>query len=177
MHFGMGRKFCGDILNALLQCAFRRKQQTIGAAQIMDRLTAEAAPFKPDNVQPGQRCPVAQSHSIRNHIIFHPGQPADNGMSANPHANGGELLTPLSTPHFRDYAVEVSRPGAVKAEATRVLGTYLRDVIKFNLETRNFRLFGPDELDEIVLHPPIQRFLQRWRPGDPSAYLGRLWVP
>jgi xylulose-5-phosphate/fructose-6-phosphate phosphoketolase len=66
-------------------------------------------------------------------------------MSANPHANGGELLTPLSTPHFRDYAVEVSRPGAVKAEATRVLGTYLRDVITFNQETRNFRLFGPDE--------------------------------
>src|ERR1700723_29278 len=50
-------------------------------------------------------------------------------MSANPHANGGELLSPLAMPHFRDYAVEVSRPGAVKAEATRVLGTFLRDVI------------------------------------------------
>jgi xylulose-5-phosphate/fructose-6-phosphate phosphoketolase len=66
-------------------------------------------------------------------------------MSANPHANGGELLSPLAMPHFRDYAVEVSQPGSVKAEATRVLGTYLRDVIKFNLASRNFRLFGPDE--------------------------------
>lgn len=42
---------------------------------------------------------------------------------------------------------------------------------------RGHRLFGPDELDDVVLHPPIQRFLRRWRPGDPSAYLGRLWLP
>lgn len=42
---------------------------------------------------------------------------------------------------------------------------------------RGHRLFAADELDEVVLHPPIQRFLQRWRSGDPSAYLGRLWVP
>ena len=48
-------------------------------------------------------------------------------------------------PHYRDYAVEVTHPGAVMAEATRVLGTFLRDVIKFNLESGNFRLFGPDE--------------------------------
>jgi ADP-ribose pyrophosphatase YjhB (NUDIX family) len=42
---------------------------------------------------------------------------------------------------------------------------------------RGHRLFGLDELDGIVLHPPIQRFLQRWRPGDPAAYLGALWTP
>ena len=66
-------------------------------------------------------------------------------MSANPHANGGELLVPLSMPHFRDYAVKLAEPGAVMAEATRVLGHFLRDVIKFNLDSRNFRLFGPDE--------------------------------
>ena len=42
---------------------------------------------------------------------------------------------------------------------------------------RGHRLFAPADLDEVVVHPPIQRFLQRWRPGDPSAYLGRLWVP
>jgi xylulose-5-phosphate/fructose-6-phosphate phosphoketolase len=64
-------------------------------------------------------------------------------MSANPHANGGELLAPLSLPHFQDYAVELPHPGAVKAEATRVLGTFLRDVIRRN--PTNFRLFGPDE--------------------------------
>ena len=66
-------------------------------------------------------------------------------MSANPHANGGELLTPLTVPHFRDYAVDILLPGSVCAESTRILGKYLRDVMKFNLETRNFRLFGPDE--------------------------------
>jgi xylulose-5-phosphate/fructose-6-phosphate phosphoketolase len=66
-------------------------------------------------------------------------------MSANPHANGGELLEPLSLPHYRDYAVAVPAPGNVKAESTRVLGRYLRDLMKLNLYKRNFRLFGPDE--------------------------------
>jgi xylulose-5-phosphate/fructose-6-phosphate phosphoketolase len=64
-------------------------------------------------------------------------------MSANPHANGGELLTPLTVPHFRDYAVDILSPGSVCAEFTRILGKYLRDVMKFNLETRNFRLLVP----------------------------------
>jgi xylulose-5-phosphate/fructose-6-phosphate phosphoketolase len=66
-------------------------------------------------------------------------------MSANPHANGGKLLTPLTVPHFRDYAVDIPAPGSIRAESTRILGKYLRDVMKFNLDTRNFRLFGPDE--------------------------------
>ena len=66
-------------------------------------------------------------------------------MGANPHANGGELLAPLSMPHFREYAVEVTSPGGVKAEDTRVLGKFLRDVMKLNLPSQNFRLFGPDE--------------------------------
>ena len=64
-------------------------------------------------------------------------------MSANPHANGGELLRDLVLPDFREYAVEVPEPGKSTAEATRVLGGYLRDVIDRNRE--NFRLFGPDE--------------------------------
>ena len=66
-------------------------------------------------------------------------------MGANPHANGGEALRPLSMPHFSSYAVDVPKPGSVRAEATRVLGTFLRDVMKLNLEAQNFRLFGPDE--------------------------------
>ncbi len=66
-------------------------------------------------------------------------------MGSNPHANGGELLQPLSMPRFRDYAVAVTEPGSVKSEATRVLGPFLRDVMKLNLDNRNFRLFGPDE--------------------------------
>ncbi len=64
-------------------------------------------------------------------------------MSANPHANGGLLLRDLSLPDFRDYAVTVDHPGTSRAEATRVLGTFVRDVIARNQET--FRLFGPDE--------------------------------
>jgi xylulose-5-phosphate/fructose-6-phosphate phosphoketolase len=64
-------------------------------------------------------------------------------MSANPCANGGLLLRDLALPDFRDYAVDVPAPGATWAEATRVMGTFLRDVIDRNRET--FRLFGPDE--------------------------------
>jgi xylulose-5-phosphate/fructose-6-phosphate phosphoketolase len=66
-------------------------------------------------------------------------------MSASPHANGGLLLRELRLPDFRDYAVQVPEPGAVTAEATRAMGRYLRDVMKLNLESRNFRLFSPDE--------------------------------
>ena len=66
-------------------------------------------------------------------------------MGCNPHANGGALLQPLAMPAFRDYAVAVPEPGGVQAEATRVLGKFLRDVMKLNLEAANFRIFGPDE--------------------------------
>ncbi len=66
-------------------------------------------------------------------------------MSANPHTNGGALLKELRLPDFRDYAVKVSSPGSVNAEATQVMGKFLRDVVKINLENRNFRLFSPDE--------------------------------
>ncbi|WP_207807861.1 MULTISPECIES: phosphoketolase family protein [unclassified Pseudomonas] len=66
-------------------------------------------------------------------------------MSANPHSNGGLLLQPLDLPRFTGHGVNLPAPGALRAEATRVLGTYLRDVMKGNLQSGNFRLFGPDE--------------------------------
>ena len=66
-------------------------------------------------------------------------------MGSNPHANGGALLQPLAMPRFHDYAVSVPEPGGVEAEATRVLGKFLRDVMKLNLGMNNFRIFGPDE--------------------------------
>jgi xylulose-5-phosphate/fructose-6-phosphate phosphoketolase len=69
----------------------------------------------------------------------------DRRMGANPNANGGVLLKDLVMPDFRSYAVDVSRPGAQVAESTRVLGKFLRDVMKLNLESKNFRVFGPDE--------------------------------
>jgi len=69
----------------------------------------------------------------------------DRRMGTNPHTNGGLLLRDLALPDFRDYGVQVEKPATAFAEATRVLGTWLRDVFKLNEETRNFRLFGPDE--------------------------------
>ncbi len=69
----------------------------------------------------------------------------DRRLGANPHANGGLLLKDLRMPDFRDYAVAVPRPGATRAEATRVAGAFLRDILKANWDERNFRVFGADE--------------------------------
>jgi len=66
-------------------------------------------------------------------------------MGANPHANGGLLLRDLKLPNFEDYAVSLSAPGATKAEATRVQGELMRDVMQLNSKQRNFRVFSPDE--------------------------------
>jgi xylulose-5-phosphate/fructose-6-phosphate phosphoketolase len=69
----------------------------------------------------------------------------DRRMSANPHANGGVLLRDLDLPDFRAHAVPVDRPGATDGEATRVLGVFLRDVMRRNEAAHNFRVMGPDE--------------------------------
>jgi len=69
----------------------------------------------------------------------------DRRMGANPHANGGVLLKDLVMPDFREYAVKVTNPGTETAEATRVLGNLLRDVMRRNMDSKNFRVFGPDE--------------------------------
>ena len=66
-------------------------------------------------------------------------------MGANPHANGGLLKEQLHMPDFREYAVEVAQPGQIEAEATRVMGSFLRDIMRLNLKSCNFRIFGPDE--------------------------------
>jgi xylulose-5-phosphate/fructose-6-phosphate phosphoketolase len=66
-------------------------------------------------------------------------------MSDNPHANGGLLLSDLKLPDFRNYAVKVNKPGATESEPTRVMGYFLRDCMKMNQKTGNFRIFGPDE--------------------------------
>ena len=66
-------------------------------------------------------------------------------MSANPYANGGVLRRALDMPDLRQHAVAVPHPGAVKAEATRVMGDFLRAVLQANAEAHNFRIVGPDE--------------------------------
>jgi xylulose-5-phosphate/fructose-6-phosphate phosphoketolase len=87
----------------------------------------------------------------------------ENRMSANLHANGGLLLKDLRIPDFRGYALEAPSPGAVTAEATRVMGKFLRDVMKMNLEAKNFRLFSPDEFNS-----------NRWQ--DVLDVTNRAWV-
>jgi xylulose-5-phosphate/fructose-6-phosphate phosphoketolase len=81
-------------------------------------------------------------------------------MSANPHANGGLLLHELTLPDFRDYAVDVSKPATTFSEATRVLGGFLRDIIRAN--PRRFRLFGPDETASNRLQAVFQATERQW---------------
>ena len=94
----------------------------------------------------------------------------DRRMGANPYANGGLLLKDLRLPDFRDYKVEVPKPGTVIAEATRVLGYLLRDVMKLNSEAKNFRVFGPDETTSnrlgAVLEATNRAFEGEILPGD-----------
>ena len=91
-------------------------------------------------------------------------------MGMNPHANGGLLLEPLRLPAFRSFAVEVNEPGSPDGEATRVLGQYLREVMKCNLESRNFRVFGPDETASNRLEAILEVTGKTWEaatlPGD-----------
>ncbi|MGC9222086.1 MAG: phosphoketolase family protein [Solirubrobacteraceae bacterium] len=89
-------------------------------------------------------------------------------MSANPHANGGPARRDLELPDFRDYAVDVPRPASVESEATRVLGTWLRDVISANPD--NFRIMGPDETLSNRLDAVFEATERQWDativPGD-----------
>lgn len=94
----------------------------------------------------------------------------DRRMGANPHANGGILLRDLVMPDFRDYAVKVEKPGTEFAEATRIMGVFLRDVMKLNGEARNFLIVGPDETAsnrlEAVYEATDKRCLEKILPVD-----------
>ncbi len=91
-------------------------------------------------------------------------------MGSNPHANGGMLLHDLRMPEFRDYAAAVPSPGAPGIGDTRVLGPFLRDLIKLNLAAANFRLFGPDETLSNGLDAVFETTNRQWnaetRPND-----------
>ena len=93
--------------------------------------------YKPEELFTDEGAPVAEL------LEFAP--KGERRMSANPRSNGGAVLRDLVLPDFRSYAVEVTKPGSTFSEATRVLGTYLRDVMSANDKARNFRVFGPDE--------------------------------
>ena len=94
-------------------------------------------------------------------------------MGSNPHANGGLLLRDLRLPDFRDYAVSVSAPGAVDAGDTRVLGRFLRDVIASNEQSRNFRVFGPDETVSNRLDAVFAATNRQW---DAETKAGDEWL-
>jgi xylulose-5-phosphate/fructose-6-phosphate phosphoketolase len=86
----------------------------------------------------------------------------DRRMGANPHANGGMLLKDLEMPDFCDHALHVAAPGAVEAEDTQVLGTFLRDVARLNRDQRNFRIFGPDETLSNLLGAVFEVTNRQW---------------
>ncbi len=86
----------------------------------------------------------------------------DRRMGANPHANGGRLLRDLKLPDFRDYAVDVVKPGTQGIGDTHVLGRFLRDVASMNAGQRNFRIFGPDETLSNGLEAVFQVANRQW---------------
>ena len=83
-------------------------------------------------------------------------------MGANPHANGGLLKQELKLPDFRDYAVAVPSPGQVEEQSTKILGDFLRDVLRLNHENRNFRVFGPDETASNRLQSVFEESDRTW---------------
>jgi xylulose-5-phosphate/fructose-6-phosphate phosphoketolase len=83
-------------------------------------------------------------------------------MGANPHANGGLLLRDLRMPDFRDHALTIPSPGAVSGSDTTVLGFFLRDIIKFNQDQKNFRVFGPDETVSNMLSAVFENTDRQW---------------
>ncbi|MFL5576019.1 MAG: phosphoketolase [Gemmatimonadaceae bacterium] len=96
-------------------------------------------------------------------------------LGRNPHANGGAIRVPLPLPDFGTYAVEVRGPGSARTENTRVLGMYLRDVLAATRESRNFRLFCPDETSSNRLQAVFDATARAWMlPLVPSdEYLAR----
>src|SRR3546814_10585745 len=100
---------------------------------------------------------------------LHPG--GERRMSANPHANGGRILRDLGMPDFRDYAVPVDAPGTGAVESTRVLGTFLRDVMAENMST--FRVFAPDENNSNRLNAVLEVTDRTWNAGTLDSDDGR----
>jgi xylulose-5-phosphate/fructose-6-phosphate phosphoketolase len=110
--------------------------------------------YRPDELFDADGRPVAAITSLA--------PVGDKRMSANPHANGGLLMRPLRMPDFCDYAVAVPKPGSADGESTRVMGAFLRDVMKANADTRNFRVFSPDENNSNRLNDVLEVTNRAW---------------
>ena len=102
--------------------------------------------------------------------VLAPVPAGERRMGSNPHTNGGVLLRDLRLPDFRAYAVAVPAPAQTSSEAMRVLGGYLRDVMRLNEEAANFRVFGPDETASNRLGAVLEATDRAWmaaiEPGD-----------
>ena len=126
------------------------------------QLEAWLRSYRPDELFDGQGAADAGSRGA--------GTVGDRRMSANPHANGGVLLRDLQLPDIHEYGVEVPRPGQSVAEATRVLGGFLRDVMHQSAAHRNFRIVAPDELVSnrlaAVLDVTDRAWMANHLPGD-----------
>jgi xylulose-5-phosphate/fructose-6-phosphate phosphoketolase len=110
--------------------------------------------YRPEELFDRGGCPVAELTTLA---------PSGNRrMSANPVANGGLLMRDLALPDFRNYAVDVPTPGTTFGEATRVLGGFLRDVLKLNDRSHNFRIFGPDETTSNRLDAVFEQTNRTW---------------
>ena len=83
-------------------------------------------------------------------------------MGANPHANGGKLLKELNVPDFREYAIDVPRPGFVVKQDMMELGKFIRDIITLNEHNKNFRIFGPDEALSNRLNHIFESTYRQW---------------
>ncbi len=115
------------------------------------------ASYRPEELFDHDGCPVAALDAIA--------PKGTRRMSDNPHANGGLSLRALRLPDYRDYRVCVDRPGREFGEATRVLGTYLRDVMRRNHDHANFRVFGPDETQSNRLTAIFEATPRTWVSG------------
>jgi xylulose-5-phosphate/fructose-6-phosphate phosphoketolase len=139
------------------QVPFKNAREDDGHRQVLEEWMRS---YRPEELFDDDGAPVDAVRAL------HPA--GERRMSANPHANGGLLLRPLRMPDFREYAVPVPEPGTGAVEATRVLGTFLRDVMRENGTT--FRVFAPDENNsnrlDAVLEVTDRAWMAERLPGD-----------
>ena len=114
-------------------------------------------------------------HGAPRSELLAPPPEGERRMSANPRTNGGLLLRDLNLPDWRDYGVDVPAPATTFSEATRVLGTWLRDVVRLNADERNFRIVGPDETLSNRLDAVFEATEREWEAAieDDDEHLAR----
>lgn len=133
-----------------------------GNPEHLDLIEQWMRSYRPETLFDGNGCLQPELQALAPH--------GNQRMGANPHANGGLLKRELKLPDFHDYAVDVPHPGGIVAEATRVMGQLLRDVLRLNAEAQNFRIMGPDETAsnrlDAVFEATERTWMEETRPYD-----------